>query len=189
MTKDEARARTTSARALRDDAELLATDRILGDLDWSTIAPGGTVTCYVAMRGEPPTAAVIAGLEASGTKVALPVMAPGRSLLWGWHRPDLRRNGYGVLQPEPIADFDLSEVDAMIIPAQRVGRDGTRLGRGAGYYDRALATVPRHVDGGPLRIALVFDDEVDTTVPHDGWDQPVDVIVTPARVLSLADQP
>ena len=71
---------------------------------------------------------------------------------------------------------------------QRVGLDGTRLGRGAGYYDRALAAVPGAIKGGPLRIAVAFDDEVDDSVPHDAWDQPVDVIVTPTRILRLAQQ-
>lgn len=180
-----ARARTAASRAGRTASELQAAGAALAAHDWTSIAPGDTVTCYLAMAGEPPTSGVIAEIEARGSRVALPIMGPHRSLSWGWHADDVARNGYGVLQPPADTTFVLSQVDAIILPAQRVGRDGTRLGRGAGYYDRALENVPPRSRGGPLRIALVFDDEVDDSVPHDPWDQPVDVIVTPTMILRL----
>ena len=68
----------------------------------------------------------------------------------------------------------------------RVGRDGSRLGRGAGYYDRALANVPAHSTGGPIRICLVFDDEVDESVPSEPHDALIDLIVTPSQVIQIS---
>ena len=49
-----------------------------------------------------------------------------------------------------------------------------RLGKGAGYYDRALAGL--HV---PVA-AVVFDHEVAEKVPHGQLDAPVDAVITPS---------
>ena len=137
------------------------------------------------MDGEPPTDVLIASLTRAGIKVALPIMRKGRALAWGWHNDELVRNSYGVLEPEVDTFIHISEASLLIIPALRAGRDGTRLGRGAGYYDRALAQIPSHSSGGPLRAVVVFDDEVDDSVPHEPHDQRVDVVCTPTHIFHV----
>jgi 5-formyltetrahydrofolate cyclo-ligase len=111
-------------------------------------------------------------------------MKPGNSLAWGFDGPDLVKNSYGIYEPAP-AEIDIAKASAILIPALRVGRDGSRLGRGAGYYDRALANVPSHSTGGPIRICLVFDDEVDESVPSEPHDALIDLIVTPSGVIQV----
>ena len=56
-----------------------------------------------------------------------------------------------------------------------VGRDGGRLGRGAGCYDRALA----RVDPSTPLVAVVHDDELLDTVPTEAHDRRVTDVVTP----------
>ena len=79
----------------------------------------------------------------------------------------------------------------VLLPATAAGADGRRLGQGGGFYDRALASVPPHRLGGPLRVALVHDDELlpAGAVPAGPYDQTVDVVATrpanragPARI-------
>jgi 5-formyltetrahydrofolate cyclo-ligase len=112
-------------------------------------------------------------------------MKPGNSLAWGFDGAELVKNSYGISEPVSV-EIDISRASAILVPALRVGRDGSRLGRGAGYYDRALAAIPLHVDGGPLRICLVFDDEVDDSVPSEPHDALIDVIVTPKEVIQVS---
>jgi 5-formyltetrahydrofolate cyclo-ligase len=57
-----------------------------------------------------------------------------------------------------------------------VGRDGTRLGRGGGYYDRALA----HARSDALLVAVLFDEELRDDVPAGPHDRRVTAVVTPA---------
>ena len=83
-------------------------------------------------------------------------------------------------------EIDIAKASAILIPALRVGRDGSRLGRGAGYYDRALANVPTHSIGGPIRICLVFDDEIDESVPSEPHDALIDLIVTSGQVIQIS---
>ena len=68
------------------------------------------------------------------------------------------------------------------MPALAVDHAGHRLGRGAGYYDRALTVVTT-----PL-CALVFSDELLPEVPHEAHDVPVHMVVTPQGLFRvLAD--
>jgi 5-formyltetrahydrofolate cyclo-ligase len=69
----------------------------------------------------------------------------------------------------------------VLVPALAVARDGVRLGRGGGSYDRALARVAP----GTPRVALLFDGELVDALPADPWDVPVTDAVTPAGWRAL----
>jgi 5-formyltetrahydrofolate cyclo-ligase len=68
------------------------------------------------------------------------------------------------------------QVEAILVPALAADHGGVRLGRGAGYYDRALARVPAWV---PV-VALLHDGELVPWLPADPWDRPVTAAVTPS---------
>jgi 5-formyltetrahydrofolate cyclo-ligase len=183
-SKDTVREQSILARSARSSAEISAAGIALTNHDWAALCPGQLVTCFVSMTTEPPTDEVRTKLSALGKDVALPIMKPGNSLAWGFDGTDLVKNSYGIFEPAPT-EIDIAQASAILVPALRVGRDGSRLGRGAGYYDRALANVPAHSLGGPIRICLVFDDEVDDSVPSEPHDAPIDVIVTPSEVIQV----
>jgi 5-formyltetrahydrofolate cyclo-ligase len=183
-SKDTVREQSISARSVRSSAEISAAGIALANHDWAALCPGQLVTCFVSMTTEPPTDEVRTKLRALDKDVALPIMKPGNSLAWGFDGTDLFKNSYGIFEPAPT-EIDIAQASAILVPALRVGRDGSRLGRGAGYYDRALANVPAHSLGGPIRICLVFDDEVDDSVPSEPHDAPIDVIVTPSEVIQV----
>jgi 5-formyltetrahydrofolate cyclo-ligase len=181
-SKDTVRDQSISVRALRSSAEISAAGKSIANHDWAHLCQGQLVTCFVSMQTEPPTTLLRSKLLELGKDVALPIMKPGNQLAWGFDGTDLVKNSYGIFEPMPT-EIDISVAGAILIPALRVGRDGSRLGRGAGYYDRALANVPTHQLGGPVRICLVFDDEVDDAVPSEPHDALIDIIVTPSQVL------
>jgi 5-formyltetrahydrofolate cyclo-ligase len=183
-SKDTAREQSISTRSVRSDAEISAAGIAIANHDWAALCPGQLVTCFVSMATEPPTDILRTTLQGLGKDVALPIMKPGNSLAWGLDGTDLVRNSFGIYEPIPAA-IDVASASAILIPALRVGRDGSRLGRGAGYYDRALANVPTRATGGPIRICLVFDDEVDESVPSEAHDALMDLIVTPSEVIQI----
>lgn len=183
-SKDTARAQSISTRAARSVVEISDAGLAIGNHDWANLCQGQLVTCFVSMATEPPTSVLRDKLHGLGKDVALPIMKPEHSLAWGFDGSELIKNSYGIA--EPAADkIDISRASAIIIPALRVGRDGSRLGRGAGYYDRVLTSVPKYSTGGPLRICLVFDDEVDDSVPSESHDESIDVIVTPSQIIRV----
>ena len=76
----------------------------------------------------------------------------------------------------------LKEADLIVIPALAASADGTRLGQGGGWYDRALV---HRCPGTPV-VAVIFDDEVleAGVIPAEPHDVPVDAIVTPTRTIT-----
>lgn len=72
--------------------------------------------------------------------------------------------------------------DLIIIPALAASVDGTRLGQGGGWYDRALV----HRRPGTPVVATIFDDEVleAGVIPAEPHDVPVDAIITPTRTIA-----
>ena len=91
----------------------------------------------------------------------------------------------GNLQPgtmgilEPSGD-PTQEIDLILVPALAVDKGGMRLGRGRGFYDRALtkfADVPK--------FAVIFESEFIDAVPADPWDVAMDGVVTPERIVKF----
>lgn len=76
----------------------------------------------------------------------------------------------------------LKEADLIVIPALAASADGTRLGQGGGWYDRALV----HRSPGVPVVAAIFDDEVleAGVIPAEPHDVPVDAIVTPTQTIA-----
>jgi 5-formyltetrahydrofolate cyclo-ligase len=185
-SKEQARAESLKSRGNRGLAQLQKDEFEILSHDWAALCPGKYVTCYVSMAGEPPTEKLRSHLKSLGKTVLLPIMKPKRELSWGIDEGELLTNDYGVAEP---ADSLLTASDAslMIIPALRAGRDGTRLGRGAGYYDRVLATLPPFSSGGPKRLVLVFSDELVDSVPHESHDELMDAVITPNELHLIKD--
>ena len=141
------------------------------------VARATRIACYLSMPSEPGTGPAIAACAARGLEVLVPISRPDHTLDWVLHDPSapLARTTLGIPEPAgPRLGADaLATCDAVIVPALAVDHAGHRLGRGAGYYDRALAGVAAPV------VALVFADELLPAVPHEPHDVPVQMVITP----------
>jgi 5-formyltetrahydrofolate cyclo-ligase len=83
-----------------------------------------------------------------------------------------------ISEPVGQALSDLSQIQAVIVPALRIDQSGYRLGQGGGYYDRALV----HLKA--WKIGLVHAGELTSEVlPHEPHDVPLDAAATPSIVV------
>jgi 5-formyltetrahydrofolate cyclo-ligase len=81
---------------------------------------------------------------------------------------------YGIQEPHPdLPPVDARQLDLVLVPGVAFGRQGERLGMGAGFYDRFLPRIP-----GALRVVLAFDFQLLEELDQQPWDQPVDWIIT-----------
>jgi 5-formyltetrahydrofolate cyclo-ligase len=142
------------------------------------------VAVYAAMPGEPDTFILRRELRNRGTRVLLPVIVDDTTLDWaedeGELTPGMLR---GIEEPvgPRLGPEAVAQADVVIVPAQAVDTLGTRLGRGRGYYDRALA----YASPGALIVALIHDDELldaeATPIMRERHDRDVHAVVTPTR--------
>ena len=80
---------------------------------------------------------------------------------------------YGIRTvPEPCTFLSPGSIDLILVPGAGFTRDGRRMGRGAGYYDRFLPQT-RGLKLGITCEALLCDD-----IPTDPWDCLVDGVLT-----------
>jgi 5-formyltetrahydrofolate cyclo-ligase len=86
-----------------------------------------------------------------------------------------------------VAAADLSPVDLVVIGCVAVGEDGARLGKGGGFADLEHATAAAAGLIGPETViaTTVHERQVRTagSIPTAPHDVPVDLIVTPERVI------
>ncbi len=96
-----------------------------------------------------------------------------------WRFDDALVDGpHGIAQPLPDAAATSPEdFDAVLLPLLGFDSSGTRLGSGAGYYDRALA-FRGNAAAPPLLVGIAFEAQRFDALPREPWDIPLDAIVT-----------
>ncbi|WP_346621679.1 5-formyltetrahydrofolate cyclo-ligase [Blastococcus montanus] len=166
-------------RAARSPAERAsAATRVAGALS-AGVAGAPTVAAFVPDETEPGHGLLPGALTRDGARLLLPVVpARGRELDWAEHAGELAPGRFGLLEPvgARLGAGALGAADVVVVPATAVSRTGARLGRGAGYYDRAL----RHARPGAVLVAVVFDDELLDSLPTEPHDVPMTAVVTPS---------
>jgi 5-formyltetrahydrofolate cyclo-ligase len=142
-----------------------------------------TVAAYVSVGNEPGTGPLLDALLASGRRVILPVLLPDGDLDWAVHTGPLVRARRGLLEPggSRLGPEAVATADAVLTPGLAVDRDGMRLGRGGGSYDRALGRVPV----GTFTCTLLYSTELVDEVPADRHDRRVMAAATPDGVTRL----
>lgn len=169
--------------SLSDDDRTAAATAIAAHLATAAFTQVPTVAAYLSMGSEPGTGPLIEELLARGTEVIVPVASAEGTLDWVRYAPDapLTRSSLGVPEPDGphLGPDAIASAGLVIAPALAVDHAGWRLGRGAGYFDRALA----HAHG-PI-CAVVYADELLPAVPHEDHDVPVDLVVTEAGIFRV----
>ncbi|MCW2788458.1 MAG: 5-formyltetrahydrofolate cyclo-ligase [Aeromicrobium sp.] len=147
------------------------------------VARANRVACYLSMPSEPGTGPLVAALHDRGVEVVVPISLDDHTLDWSTYDPTAAVTPTALGIPEPagvrLGVDALDTCDVVILPALAVDHAGHRLGRGAGYYDRALAGT-----SAPL-CAVVFTHELLPTLPHEPHDVPVQMAVTPAGLFRV----
>jgi 5-formyltetrahydrofolate cyclo-ligase len=75
------------------------------------------------------------------------------------------------------AELNLDEKDVVIVPLLAFDGKLHRLGYGHGYYDRFLNRNPA------FKIGIAFDSQRVDDIPIEGFDVPLDMIITESEVL------
>ena len=188
--KNTLRAEIRAARARRLEAERRRDAEALAQQALQRYGTAAVVAAYASYGTEPGTTQLRASLRSAGVKVLLPVVR-GDQLAWVVDDGSYLQRGGERGMPEPAGSaigvgagaLVAAYCTVLLLPALAAGLDGVRLGQGGGFYDRLLTELPAYPTG-PLRVAVVHDDEVlpagaVPADPHD-LDALVDEVLTPS---------
>ena len=136
---------------------------------------GETVAGFLSFGAEPDTGPLLRGLIGHGLSLLLPAPGPKRTAI-EWGLVHLASCALPVTQPGTLVEPPpprlpaqaLAQCQLVLVPALVVDRTGTRLGRGGGWYDKAL----RYSAAGAIILAVVYPTEVLPagtlpSAPHD----------------------
>jgi 5-formyltetrahydrofolate cyclo-ligase len=177
--KSALRARHLARRRARPQAEREGAAAAVAAALLRGLSGSHAFAAYVPDPDEPGHGRLPAAFTQLGARVLLPVVpAEGSELGWAVDTGRLAPGRFGLLEPvgPRLGPTAVGTADVVVLPALAVARDGVRLGRGGGYYDRAL----RHARPDAVRVAVVFDDEFLDELPAEPHDERVNAVVTPS---------
>lgn len=92
------------------------------------------------------------------------------------HPSGLAPGMLGILEPDPRQhpEVPVEDIDLFLCPGLAFGRDGSRLGHGGGFYDRALA----RKQAAAKAVGVGLELQVRDSVPRAAHDMLMDALVT-----------
>jgi 5-formyltetrahydrofolate cyclo-ligase len=177
--KSALRERILAARRDRPAAERAAAAASVAGTLLRGLARARTIAAFAPDETEPGHGRIPAAYTQLGARILLPVTPDDSGeLRWAVDTGRLAPGRFGLLEPvgPRLGPTAVGTADVVVVPAVAVARDGIRLGRGGGYYDRAL----RHARPGAVLVAVVFADELLDELPSEPHDQRVTAVVTPS---------
>jgi 5-formyltetrahydrofolate cyclo-ligase len=175
--KDQIRRRMLCRRSALSPLEIDAAERAVHEhlIALDGYRDAASVIAYSAVGGELATTRLIATALEDGKRVFLPRVA-GREMTFAEHRAGspLLVGRFGI--PEPVGhewDPDTDGPAVVFVPVVAFDAEGGRLGRGGGFYDRALARLRPDV----RLIGLGYAFQQCAKIPRDPWDVSLDLVV------------
>ena len=139
-----------------------------------------TVLFYFPFNGEVNTVEMIKQAQKLGKKIGLPriVRDKKRIIPNMIHSLEegLEAGPYGIQQPKKnrSQSLRLENLDMVIVPGVAFDKHNNRLGRGGGYYDRFLKSLPPSIPS----VGLAFDFQIIDHLPQqEKHDVPVSKVV------------
>ncbi len=102
------------------------------------------------------------------------------------NRSDSLISGYrGIMEPNPMVHppVERDSIDLMLCPGLAFSKDGARLGRGGGYYDRFLSE-----QKAVYKVGVCLSHQLIESVPSERHDIPMTHIVTESGVIKVLQE-
>ena len=84
----------------------------------------------------------------------------------------LLEGAYGIMEPIGISLLYLTLIDLVIVPGIAFSKDGYRMGRGGGYYDRLLPLLPK-----AFKVGIAYSCQIVESIPVSKHDVNMNIVV------------
>lgn len=141
-----------------------------------------TVMMFVSLPHEVDTSEVILHAWQLGKTVAVPKISWQQRHMIAVQIHSLETgfstSASGLQNPTAGVPVPFGEIDLVVTPMLGIDKEGHRLGRGGGYYDKFFA----HPELKAVKCAFGFEEQFIESIPTVDHDVPVDMLVTDARI-------
>jgi 5-formyltetrahydrofolate cyclo-ligase len=160
-------------------AALIIVEKIKQREDFSSAT---TIAVYASFQNEVPTRLLIEFLLAEKKTVVLPVIKNQRMEFYLYRENGMLKNRYGISEPDPGCSekIDLTACDLIVVPGVAFDARGGRIGRGGGFYDRALAGVAARTQR-PRLVGLAYDFQMIDDCYVEAHDVLLDEVIIAAE--------
>ena len=141
------------------------------------IQEADTILMYHSLPDEVDTHSALDQLLAMGKKVLLPKVVSDTEMTiheYTGQNSLKPSEPYGILEPTtPELSIINCQLSIAIVPAMAFDKQGHRLGRGKGYYDRFLSRIPNI-----YKIGVCFPFQMLESIPSESTDVVMDEVIT-----------
>lgn len=125
-----------------------------------------TVAAFMPLGDEPPLREAVERW-ARTKRVVVPKVEGDDMRFYDFRAEQMASGAFGIAEPQASELCPAQQIEVMIVPAVGFTREGARMGRGRGYYDRYLgAAAAAHIYKIGTCFACQMVDELPTE-PHD----------------------
>jgi 5-formyltetrahydrofolate cyclo-ligase len=147
------------------------------------LRPGRRIAVYFAHGAEIDLRWLIRAAQLRGCLIYLPVITHHGARRMEFHRYEpgaaLRANRFGILEPDRRTPIAAAQLDLVFAPLVAFDLAGSRLGSGAGFYDRALRRLrPERRWRRPRMIGVAYDCQRVERLDPAPWDVTLDAVLT-----------
>ncbi|MGL4394402.1 MAG: 5-formyltetrahydrofolate cyclo-ligase [Brevinema sp.] len=151
---------------------------ILEDVKNIIIIKKRVIAFYYPLKGELSLKPLWEYALESGVEVLFPrVMGECEMVMCRvYSERDFEEGAFGIMEPKTLPYK--GEIDLIFVPALMLGKDGSRLGFGKGYYDRFLF---KHQS--TMKIGVVWDELLAQKTPMEAHDFFMGAILTEKQLF------
>ncbi|MDE6692395.1 MAG: 5-formyltetrahydrofolate cyclo-ligase, partial [Muribaculaceae bacterium] len=96
-----------------------------------------------------------------------------------YDRSTLSLGAFHIEEPQGNETADINDIELIIVPGVAYDREGNRVGRGKGYYDRLLAT------SKATKIGMAYDFQLVDEIDAEPHDIKVDFVITDKGSITI----
>lgn len=132
------------------------------------------VAAFCALSDEPTSQEALQRWIAGGRRVVVPRVEGDEMQFYDYLPEGVVRGAFGIDEPTAEARLCLpSEIDLVVVPGVAFTREGMRLGRGRGYYDKYLA----QRDFRAYTVGVGYAHQLTEKLPTEPHDRRLDEVV------------
>ena len=156
---------------------------------WPRWVAARSVLAFLPLPSEVDLRPLLAEAIRAGMVVAVPESLPDGTLrpcrLRSLEPSELETDAKGIAVPRARDPVPVDQLDLVLVPGVAFDPAGRRLGRGGGFYDRFLPTLPAR----SASVGVCFGPQRVPDVPVEAGDHPVEWLAMPGDVVAAQPAP